>query len=425
MREEKTNRQRRRSRRVRNQIFAYLTLIVLIVLVLTGGYFGVSYIIDYVNKYNDKVNKVIEEAESSAALESVDESDDIEVSNNNVQYEEGYTPLIEGDQLKQLVESLLNEMTTEEMVAGMFIVSPESITGVETVIQAEEGTRTAITENPVGGIIYAPKNFKSPEQFTQMLTNTKGFSKYPLFTAVRAECGTKDFGLEATAKASELTDVNDVVQAYGSVAAKLVSYGINMDFAPVADIVSGESETTLQDRIFGSDVSVVAPLVNASVQSVQSAKVSAVLLKFPSILEQSKSLEELKNSEFIVYDAAIKSGVDCIMVSHVKASSITGDDTLSSFSSVLIQDILRNTLGFDGVVMTDSLSDSVVTGQYSSAEAAVAAIQAGADLLLEPAEYQEAYEGVLQAVTDGTIPKERIYESIYRIYRVKYKNALE
>lgn len=425
MREEKTNRQRRRSRRVRNQIFAYLTLIVLIVLVLTGGYFGVSYIIDYVNKYNDKVNKVIEEAESSAALESVDESDDIEVSNNNVQYEEGYTPLIEGDQLKQLVESLLNEMTTEEMVAGMFIVSPESITGVETVIQAEEGTRTAITENPVGGIIYAPKNFKSPEQFTQMLTNTKGFSKYPLFTAVRAECGTKDFGLEATAKASELTDVNDAVQAYGSVAAKLVSYGINMDFAPVADIVSGESETTLQDRIFGSDVSVVAPLVNASVQSVQSAKVSAVLLKFPSILEQSKSLEELKNSEFIVYDAAIKSGVDCIMVSHVKASSITGDDTLSSFSSVLIQDILRNTLGFDGVVMTDSLSDSVVTGQYSSAEAAVAAIQAGADLLLEPAEYQEAYEGVLQAVTDGTIPKERIYESIYRIYRVKYKNALE
>lgn len=425
MREEKTNRQRRRSRRVRNQIFAYLTLIILIVLVLTGGYFGVSYIIDYVNKYNDKVNKVIEEAESSAALESVDESDDIEVSNNNVQYEEGYTPLIEGDQLKQLVESLLNEMTTEEMVAGMFIVSPESITGVETVIQAEEGTRTAITENPVGGIIYAPKNFKSPEQFTQMLTNTKGFSKYPLFTAVRAECGTKDFGLEATAKASELTDVNDVVQAYGSVAAKLVSYGINMDFAPVADIVSGESETTLQDRIFGSDVSVVAPLVNASVQSVQSAKVSAVLLKFPSILEQSKSLEELKNSEFIVYDAAIKSGVDCIMVSHVKASSITGDDTLSSFSSVLIQDILRNTLGFDGVVMTDSLSDSVVTGQYSSAEAAVAAIQAGADLLLEPAEYQEAYEGVLQAVTDGTIPKERIYESIYRIYRVKYKNALE
>lgn len=148
-------------------------------------------------------------------------------------------------------------------------------------------------------------------------------------------------------------------------------------------------------------------------------------MKFPGKTAETKSLEELKNGELIVYDAAIKSGVDCIMVSHVKANSITGDNTPSSLSSVVIQDILRKTLGFDAVVITDSLSDSAVVDNYSSAEAAVAAIQAGADLLLEPAEYQEAYKGVLQAVSDGTITKERIYESLYRIYRVKYKNALE
>ena len=73
------------------------------------------------------------------------------------------------------------------------------------------------------------------------------------------------------------------------------------------------------------------------------------------------------------------------MVSHSKANGITGDDTLSLFSAVVIQDLLRKTLGFNGVVITDSLSDSVVADNYSSAEAAVAAIQAGADLLLEPA----------------------------------------
>jgi len=76
-------------------------------------------------------------------------------------------------------------------------------------------------------------------------------------------------------------------------------------------------------------------------------------------------------------------------------------------------------------VMTDYLSDSAVTGSYSPAEAAVAAVQAGADILLDPADYRQAYEGILQAVTDGTITKERIHESIYRIYRVKYKNALQ
>ena len=191
-----------------------------------------------------------------------------------------------------------------------------------------------------------------------------------------------------------------------------------MNLAPVAEVSS-------EENAFSTDTSVTALLVNASVQAIQSAEISATLLKFPGIAAESKSLEELKNNEFMVYDAAIKSGVDCIMVSHSKANGITGDDTLSLFSAVVIQDLLRKTLGFNGVVITDSLSDSVVADNYSSAEAAVAAIQAGADLLLEPAEYQEAYKGVLQAVSDGTISKERIYESLYRIYRVKYKNALE
>lgn len=418
MREEKTNREKRRRRRVRNQILAYMTLLILIVLVLIAGYFGVRYIIDYVNKYNDKVNRVIEEAESSAFQDSDDGIEDAEAQGGGVQYEEGYTTSVAEDQLKQLVDSLLGEMTTEEMIAGMFIVSPESITGVETAIQAGEGTQTAVTENPVGGIIYAAKNFKSQDQFTQMLTNTRGFSKYPLFTVVQAECGSSAFGLEETPKAEKLTDADSVVQAYGSISAKLASYGINMNLAPVTELSS-------EENAFGTDASVAALLVSASVQAIQSAEISAVLLKFPGKTAETKSLEELKNGEFIVYDTAIKSGVDCIMVSHVKANGITGDDTPSSLSSVVIQDILRKTLGFDGVVITDSLSDSAVVDSYSSAEAAVAAIQAGADLLLEPAEYQEAYKGVLQAVSDGTITKERIYESLYRIYRVKYKNALE
>ena len=122
---------------------------------------------------------------------------------------------------------------------------------------------------------------------------------------------------------------------------------------------------------------------------------------------------------------AVQNGVDCIMVSHISADGVTGDDTPSSLSSVMISDVLRNTLGFDGVVMTDFLDDSAITDSYSSAEAAVAAIQAGADLLLSPEDYQEAYEGVLQAVADGTISQERIHDSIYRIYRVKYKNAID
>lgn len=426
MKDEKTSRRERRRRRLRNQFFAYLVLLFIMILVLTAGYFGVKGVIHYVNDYNDKVNKVIEEAESSAAAEQ-DNSEPLieEEPSGGIEHDEGYASPVEADPMNGLIESLLSGMTTEEMVAGMFIVSPEAITGVGTAVQASEGTKTAITQNPVGGLVYAPKNYNSSEQFTQMITNTKSYAKYPVFVIVSAECGASGYGLEATAKASELSDEEGVRQTYGTIASKLASYGVNMNLAPVADIVSEEGDVSLQGRTFGSDASVAAPLVNAAVQAMQEAKVSAVLQKFPGAAAGSKSLEELKNSEFVVYSMAIQNGVDCIMVSHDKASGVTGDDTPSSMSQVMINDVLRNTLGFDGVVMTDALDDSAITGSYSSAEAAVAAIQAGADLLLAPENYQEAYEGVLQAVADGTITPERIHDSIYRIYRVKYKNAIE
>ncbi|MDE7321439.1 MAG: hypothetical protein K2N73_01695 [Lachnospiraceae bacterium] len=429
MKDEKRSREKRRRRRVRNQICAYLILIVIVVLILSAGYFGVRGIIRYVKNYNDKVNRVIEEAESSAAAELEGDADDmpiIQEESRPVVDTEGYLPDTVDDPLDELIESLLNDMSTEEMVAGMFMVTPESITGVGTVVKAGDGTKTAITENPVGGIVYSAKNFQSADQFTEMMTNTKGFSQYPIFTAVKAECGdSPGFGIGATAKASELSDADSARQAYGEIASKLAAYGINMNLAPVSETVSEDGDASLQGRTFGSDAAVAAPLVNAAVQSMQEAGVSAVLQKFPGTAAGAKSMEELKNSEFVIYDMAIKGGVDCIMVSHTKATGVTGDDVPSSLSAVMIQDVLRNTLGFSGVVITDYLSDSAVTGSYSPTEAAVAAIQAGADILLDPVDYREAYEGVLQAVADGTITRERIYESLYRIYRVKYKNALQ
>lgn len=429
MKDEKKSREKRRRRRVRNQILAYLTLIVIVMLIVAAGYFGVRGIIRYVKNYNEKVNRVIEEAESSAAADLEGDGNDmpiIQEESSPVVDNEGYLPDSVEDPLDELIESLLNDMSTEEMVAGMFMVTPESITGVGTAIKAGDGTKTAITENPVGGIVYSTKNFQSAEQFTEMITNTKGFSKYPIFTAVKAECGASPgYGIDATAKASELMDEDGVRQAYGGIASKLAAYGINMNLAPVSETVSEDGDASLQGRTFGSDAAVAAPLVNAAVQSMQEAGVSAALQKFPGTSVGAKTLEELKNSEFVIYDTAIKGGVDCIMVSHTKANGVTGDDTPASLSAVMIQDVLRNTLGFNGVVMTDYLSDSAVTGSYSPAEAAVAAVRAGADILLDPADYQQAYDGILQAVADGTITQERIHESIYRIYRVKYKNALQ
>ncbi len=421
---ELSNREKRRRRRIRSQIAAYVTLVIVIGAVTAGAVIGIKAIIKHMNQYNDKVAEALQEAETNVEHETA-------VVESGTQEAETTDSQQESDPLDELVDALLQDMTLEEKVAGMFMVTPESITSVGKAVQAGEGTRTALAENPVGGLIYSEQNYQSDNQFLEMMTNTRSYSKYPLFLAVRRECGeSTGFGIDATAKASELTDSDSVRNAYGTIATKLAAFGINMDLAPVADIVSEQGNSQLQGRTFGSDGATAVPLVNAAVQSLQEKEISAVLMTFPGEGaavdgKVSKSLEELKNSDFLTFQSAIQNGVDCIMVSNVTAPDVTGDDTPCSLSNTMITEVLRGTLGFSGIVMTDMLDESVVTGKYSSVQAAVAAIQAGADIVLCPADYKEAYQGVMDAVSSGTITEERIQESLYRIYRVKYKNTLD
>ena len=435
--EELTSREKRRRRRIKSQIIAYIVLGLFIILVAAGILFGIRAAVTGIESYNQEVSDALTEAESKAVQESEAEEMSSEYMAQEGTMEEmtqdEHITEAENEPLDELVNALLAEMTLEEKVAGMFIVTPESITGVGKVVQAGEGTKKALEENPVGGLIYTERNFKSEEQFLEMLTNSRAYAKYPMFLAVWQECGATKFGVPGTSKASELSGTGAVEEAYGQITDKLAGYGINMNIAPVADVVSEEGNSSLQGRTFGSDAATAAPLVKSAVETIQEKEVSAVLTKFPGEgsvdpsqgMKITKSLEELKNSEFLTYQLAIENGVDCIMVSHATAPEITGDETPCSLSGVVIQDILRTTLGFEGVVMTDMLNDKNITAKYSEAEAAVAAVLAGADILLVPNDYFKAYEGIKKAIEEGTITEERIQESLVRIYRLKYKHALD
>ena len=112
-------------------------------------------------------------------------------------------------------------------------------------------------------------------------------------------------------------------------------------------------------------------------------------------------------------------GIQVIMVSHISCPNVTGDNTPATLSKTMITDILREKMGFDGMVITDALNMGAITAQYSSSEAAVAALNAGADMLLMPEDFQSAYNGVLSAVENGTVTEERIDESVCRILEVK------
>ena len=424
-------REYRRKRRIRNQTIAYIVLVLLLAILGVGGFFGVKRVITVLQDYGQKVTETMEQAAEDVQEQETQDNPSEEITQEQTQPEET-EPEVVIDPLDELVDSLMADMTLEEKVAGMFLVSPEAITGVAKAIQAGDSTRKAIEQNPVGGLLYAEKNYQSKDQFVTMITNSQAYAKFPLFIAVKRECGASTaFGVTMTDGASDIADKETAAIMYALVGEGLSELGVNMNLAPLADVVAEDGNRDLQGRTFGSDGESIAPFVEASVIALQEKGISAVVNTFPGEgmvndkRQLTKGVEEFKNSDFLSFAGVIKAGADAIMVSNYYASGILGEDIPACLSSVVIQELLRGYLGYQGVIATDFLNDTTVTSKYSAKDAAVQAILAGADLLVEPKSYKEAYEGVLEAVSNGTISEERINESIHRIYKVKYKHALD
>ena len=137
-----------------------------------------------------------------------------------------------------------------------------------------------------------------------------------------------------------------------------------------------------------------------------------------------KTWDELLDCEIIPFTAAMDADTDMIMVAHIAARNVTDDGLPSSMSKEMITDRLRGELGYKGVVITDSMAMGAVADKYSPAEAAVKSIQAGADIILMPEDYKAAFQGVLDAVNNGTISQERLDESVLRILNLKQQYGL-
>lgn len=173
---EQERREARRKRRIRNQILVYVTLIVLILAVAVGIVFGVKWLTGLRDAREDQ-------EESQAKMEEIfSDEPDIQVPEPTPTPVPELTP---EERLDDIVNAGIEAMPLEDKVAGLFLVTPESITGVQTVVQAGEGTQNALAQYPVGGLIYFQKNIQSEEQIRQMLENTRMYAApYPLFLAV-------------------------------------------------------------------------------------------------------------------------------------------------------------------------------------------------------------------------------------------------
>lgn len=431
--EEIDRREYRRKRRIRNQIIAYTVLVVVLALLIIGGIIGVSKIMSGVRdkQQAEELQKQLEELsqeEAPVVVEAPTASEE---------------PVEEKSYLDEIVDACIAEMPVEDKVAGLFMITPEALTDTDTVVRAGETTKEKLGENAVGGLIYFAKNIESADQLKEMLSNTRNWSKYPIFLGVDEEGGkvsrVAEKGLaENVGSMADIGATGDAAKAQeagADIGAYLSGFGFNLDFAPVADVVA-EGNTTIGARSFGSDPNLVAPMVAGVVNGMQSMGVSACLKHFPGLGDTTedthegmantkKSLDDFNAVDFPVYQAGIEAGTDFVMVSHLSAHNVTGDNTPASLSEKMITEILRGQLGYDGIVITDAMNMTAITDYYTADEAAVKALQAGADMILMPEDYKTAYQGVLDAVNSGTITVERIDESLRRIYRVKYRDKVE
>lgn len=344
-----------------------------------------------------------------------------------------------------LAEALLNQMTLEERIYQMFIVTPEQLTGVDLVTQSGKLTKDAINKYPVGGIIYFADNLISRNQCVEMINNIQDYSKIGLFIAVdeeggkvarvgkNSEMGTTSFPSMETIGASG--DVSKAYQVGYTIGSELSELGFNLDFAPVADVFSNPDNTVIGDRAFSNDAQIAATMVSACVDGFNESGMACTLKHFPGhgdtendshyeAVYIDKSLEELYECELIPFQEGIKAGADFVMIGHINMPNITEEDIPASLSKEVVTDLLRTELGFEGIVITDSMAMQAIAEEYSSGNAAVRAIQAGVDIILMPENLEEAVAGILNAVQESHITEERINESVMRILIKKIKSGI-
>lgn len=226
-------------------------------------------------------------------------------------------------------------------------------------------------------------------------------------------------------------DTHQAFEVSQAMAKYLVELGFNLDFAPVADVVNGSGQTMAR-RSFGTDAQAVAQMVEAAVRGFTGGGILCCAKHFPGIgsaegdpevepISTQKTVEQLQAEELLPFRSAIAAGVPFMMVGHLACPKLTGDDTPASLSRTIQTDILRAQLGFEGIIITDSLKMGAIGDRYNATELGVKALEAGADMLLMTPDFSASYEGVLSAVRDGTLSEERIDDSLRRIIKTKFR----
>ncbi|WP_454193676.1 beta-N-acetylhexosaminidase [Paenibacillus sp. Marseille-Q7038] len=360
----------------------------------------------------------------------------------DTEQDQGNTESPEPDRVPSVDEtdkykSELMSMNLEQKI-GQLIISGFSGTDL-----SPEETQL-IASGRIGGVILFKQNMESKKQLLELINDIKSNNpaeNRPLFISLDEEGGRVSrlpegktefppslrIGEKGDAALSE-----EVGRVIGEEAG---AFGFNVDYAPVLDIFSNPANKVIGDRAYGTTAAEVSDHGIAVMKGLQKAGMISAIKHFPghgdtsvdsheSLPVVNKTKAQLEKRELIPFREVIEEGADMIMVAHIKYPKIDSSGKPASLSSVMVQDILREDLGYDGVVITDDLEMGAIEQNYGSGEAAVMALEAGVDILLfghTPDKAAEAYEAILTAVETGRLTEAEIDEHVLRILKLKEK----
>jgi len=354
---------------------------------------------------------------------------------------------LEEERIKKIEEATneyLEKMTLEQKVGQLFMYAFRKNSDNTDIIEVNEYVRDSVSRFNLGGVILYADNIKTEVQTKKLITELQAINSIPMFIALDEEGGRKSRLNSSSIKhtviptALEIGMKNDIEYAFDigkTIAEDISRLGFNMNMAPVADVNTNPDNPVIGDRSFGSDPYVVANMVKAEIDGMHSMNICTVIKHFPGHGDTSvdshtgeviieHDLSRLEEVEFIPFKEGINSQTDAIMTAHIKMLKIDPSGKPATMSKYILNDILRDKLKYDGIIITDALEMGAITMYYDSATAAVEAFKAGADILLMPKSLEEAYNALINEVNNGNIKIERLNQSVKRIIETKIKRGI-
>lgn len=277
------------------------------------------------------------------------------------------------------VEAMLKEMTVEEKVAQLFIVSPEDLTGYDNVTMFGEASEQALDNYSVGGVVYSTANYQDELQMNELVEGATNYYKE------KYHCGLFTFMQTKAKLPKAIEDAN--------------ATGINVLLGTTKDI----------KRIASTGIH---PGVKGFPGTAGTKKAES------GVLYNEATLEDLSKA-FPSYQEGIDDGAQLIVVRNVVAESITGDENVPCSLSDRTVGLIRENMGYKGLLITDDFSEKGFVSVYGEDNVCVEAINAGMDMIYMPANFEKAYQAILDAVNSKKISEDRLNNAVGRILTIK------